>query len=1452
MNPFSQSSTFLLRLFFSRDWRLRFEHFVLLAAGLTGSLLGGAPNWLPTGIPTDEAESGTLCTRGYFSEDEGARVLQAALEHFEDEMDWTEAFDTARGKILEGAGLSPLPTRVPLDPIVHSERRYNGYRVVNVAFTSVPGYWVTGNLYLPENLSDPVPAVLHTHGHSGKVTDDGGWERHGRFKADVQYRAATLARMGAVSLTIDMFGYGDSTAQLGPDGHRHKEVLAIQLWNAIRAIDFLESLPYVDPERIAVTGHSGGGTQAFLLTAVDRRVAVTVPVSMVSAHFFGGCPCESGKPIHFSDAHFVSNPMIAAMAAPRPQLLVSVGGDWTLNTPEVEFPFLREVYRDFGAEENVINVHLAEEGHNYGESKRMAVYPFLAHHLLLDVSGVLDSELKFDESAVAIEAPALLRVFDEDHPLPADALRSGDEVHAQLRRLQASAGCLEVSRLMCMDRLNPVGVGALRPKFSWQLRSQGKDKRQTAWQVQVAESREDLSEGKSLYWDSGRQVGSEQRSIAYEGSILGSSELFWWRVRVWDETGRAGPWSEAARVVTGLVNANDWEGHWITHPDWLEFNRPHLGYRSESAESIDSPKWIELDLGKSYPLDRILLRALRHTVAERLGFPMRFRVLGSNDPNFRKPAVLMDCIDQPLNKWRSTHRIDVDAQAMRYIRLEVPILRDLDGSICLALSQIEVLSGGENVAVGAKVRASDSVEDVPWALSALVDGRGAGGANPVANETLILEREFALEEVPEAAIAHIAGLGTYVLRINGERVGNRKLSPGWTNAEKRVLYDSYLVESLLRVGRNRIEIELAGGMYSVPSPQDRYTKFVGRFNPLKANFQLDEVGKSGGPLLISDASWRARKGRTTYSHVYGGEDIDLRIKNEPALEGAVAVAAPGGVLKGVEFTADPIRTRQILKAEKLTAVPGQPAIYDLGQNAAVMIRLLASGPAGSVIRVTPSELLDESGRLSRGSSGGGRAYWEVTLDGTEMVQWESEFFYHGSRYLQVETFPPDAGEERPVVHSLEGLVTHSSAPEAGRFRSSNDLFNATHELIRWAQRSNMMSVLTDCPHRERLGWLEQYHLNGPSIRYAFDLKRHYHKTLADMRDGQTMAGLVPNIVPEYIVFEGAFRDSPEWGSAIILAAWQQYLFHGDTEVLRENLPAMEAYINYLGTRASGYLLSHGLGDWYDLGPERPGFAQLTPPDVTATAIYFEACDVLAKICNVLGLNAKAETYEKLSSRIRTAFNERFFDAGKGYYWPGSQTAQAMPIAIGLSLGDVRAAAAEHLIHLLESTDGVLTSGDVGHRYLLRALSGLGRDDLINTMHNRSDRPGYGYQLKAGATSLLESWDANTHASQNHFMLGHAMEWFYAGVAGIRPSLASPGFKTVVIAPKPVEGLDWVIATHESDFGPIKTQWRRDGGSFNLRILVPPNGRAEILSPLEGGASREVGSGIWEFEWDVDK
>lgn len=291
---------------------------------------------------------------------------------------WQKRRQEVEWGILKGAGLFPLPKKESLNPIIRNKKKCNDYTVENVALETFPGFYCTGNLYRPRFKSNSFPAVLSPHGH---FAAEGG-----RFSRMVQARCARLAQMGIITFSYDMVGWGESLQV----PHTNDYVFSYQLWNSIRALDFLLLLDGIDPSRIGVTGCSGGGTQSFMLTAVDSRITLSVPVTMVSAHFLGGCICESGLPIH--EISQTNNVEIAALAAPRPQLLISVCSDFTRNTPLVEFPFLKRIYALFDASEQVENVHLLNEKHDYGYNKRRALYRFVARHFKLPL--IEDEHLK--------------------------------------------------------------------------------------------------------------------------------------------------------------------------------------------------------------------------------------------------------------------------------------------------------------------------------------------------------------------------------------------------------------------------------------------------------------------------------------------------------------------------------------------------------------------------------------------------------------------------------------------------------------------------------------------------------------------------------------------------------------------------------------------------------------------------------------------------------------------------------------------------------------------------------------------------------------------------------------------------------------------------------------------------------------------------------------------------
>jgi alpha-L-rhamnosidase len=705
----------------------------------------------------------------------------------------------------------------------------------------------------------------------------------------------------------------------------------------------------------------------------------------------------------------------------------------------------------------------------------------------------------------------------------------------------------------------------------------------------------------------------------------------------------------------------------------------------------------------------------------------------------------------------------------------------------------------------------------------------AGGPMPM------FRRTFSLGRVVSSAVIYICGLGQFDLQINGKAASADVLQPGWTDYKKTCLYCAYDVTGLLRQGENAIGVMLGNGMYDVPADRGRYHKFVGSFGPPRLIAQLDMAYSDGSEEVIgTDSSWEAAAGPITFSSIYGGEDYDARLAEPSVWSAAVETAGPGGTLFGSTHSAPPIRVAKIVEPVGVTHPRPGVAVYDLGQNCAEMPLITVSGSAGDSVRLTPAEVLNADGTVNQAPSGRG-CYYQYTLDGSGTQTWSPRFCYYGSRYLQA--------EGTAKIEKLEGRFITSSSPEVGEFSCSNDLFNRTAAMIRWAMRSNMMSILTDCPHREKLGWLEQDHLMGRSLTYNYDLQSLLRKVCDDMSDAQRADGMVPDIAPEYTVFKGGFRDSPEWGSAAVLIPWNLYQWYGDRAALAGHYDMMRRYVAYLSSRADGGIVSHGLGDWYDIGPKAPGIAQLTPIPLTATAFYCQDLKILAEAAAVLGREDEASGFARQAARVRAAFNARFFKAEDHRYATGSQTADALALSFGMADAAEEPAVLADLVSDIQSRGNSLTAGDVGYRYVLRALADGGRSDVIFDMNSRSDRPGYGWQLDHGATSLTEAWDASQRSSQDHFMLGHIMEWFYSDLAGIQNGENSIGFEHIVIKPTPVGDVTWAKASFESVRGLIESSWRIEGGRFKLDVTIPCGSDAVVYLPSSQG---RIVEGVWTY------
>lgn len=717
------------------------------------------------------------------------------------------------------------------------------------------------------------------------------------------------------------------------------------------------------------------------------------------------------------------------------------------------------------------------------------------------------------------------------------------------------------------------------------------------------------------------------------------------------------------------------------------------------------------------------------------------------------------------------------------------------------------------------------------------------------------------------AVVYVCGLGHYRLNINGATVGDAEFAPVWSEYDKTVYYNVFDVTDLITAGGNAVSVLLGNGMFNVQR-MGRYSKLQTSFGPPQMLLRL-EINYADGTrqVIKSDGDWKYSLSPITFNSIYGGESYDARLEQQGCCKAgfddsgwrkAVVTEGPKGRL--TPQTVQPVRIMErygikswkpipadsLASASKSTKREIHPSAFvaDMGQNLAGFPEITVSGKRGQKVTLIVAEKLTRQGACDQRQTGR-QHYYEYTLkgDGTDET-WHPHFSYYGFRYIQVEGAVLEGQpnpDGLPVLKRLNSCFIYNSAEEVSSFECSNPLFTDTHRLIERAERSNMQGVLTDCPHREKLGWLEQDHLCGPSLLYNYDMTRYAPKVIRDITDTQKADGMVPTTAPQYISFGNLFDDSPEWGSTLIILPFMYYDQYGDSTLITDNYEPMRRYVDYLTTRADNGIVSHGLGDWYDYGPWRAGFSKNTPIPLVATAHYIFDLQLLTRAARMTGRKADAQKYSALLDKTVESFNREFFKPDSCTYGTGSQTSNALPLYLGLADGNKQGVLAS-LVNDIKEHGNRLTTGDVGNRYLFQTLAQNGLNELLYTMLNHYETPGYGFQLRHGATTLTEQWDPNQGSSLNHFMMGQIDEWLFKTLAGIQNQPGTHGLRHLLIQPTLVGDLQYVKASTHSLYGKISVDCTRT----SLTVEIPVGSDATVVLP--NGERKQVGSGQHTFKF----
>ncbi|BDI30731.1 hypothetical protein CCAX7_27820 [Capsulimonas corticalis] len=828
---------------------------------------------------------------------------------------------------------------------------------------------------------------------------------------------------------------------------------------------------------------------------------------------------------------------------------------------------------------------------------------------------------------------------------------------------------MSLRNLRCEYRVDPLGVDARRPRLSWTIEGGGaRGARQTAFQVLAATSPELLAQGRGDLWDSGRVKSDWSSGLAYAGKPLTSRTRCYWKARVWDQNGEATPWSEAALWTMGLLNGSDWKADWISDAALADpANRPRTPihcYRSEIAHSPDVVKWIVLDLGALKTFDGACLRPAKpdgtHGDIATVWYPVRFQIEVSDSPNFDGAKIIVDRtarnVRPPHPGFSDPERYQFPKTSGRYVRLTVRRLALWDGDdYVLGLGRFQVFDGDTDIAVGAAAKASDSVETDQWSARFLTDPQAhiaysatpavlsprMGGLDSVSRVPM-LRREFQVQGQVKMATLYCTARGFYAASLNGQRVTEDLLEPGYTEYDQRLEYRAYDVTPSLQSGANVLGALLSYGWYAGHMNLNDNEYMYGYFPQLLAQLEI-EYADGRRETVGSDANWTTMlEGPIRWSDILDGEGYDCRREmpgwDKPNFDAAAwkgVAVIPRGNTPIVWARAQPVRRMQELKPVRLAQVAPGKTIFDMGQEFAGYCRLNADGPAGTRITLKHTEMRYADGTLDRNNLLGTAAQEEYILDGKGPRVFEPHFTYHGFRFVEV------TGLTQPAtLDTLVGVHLRADAKQAGHIECSNTLYNKLMSASRWTQQNMMFDVPNGCAGRsERLGWTGDIRPCVQTALFHFDSAAFFEKYCADLRASQSDEGRFTDICPRaHLRDTDICIGSPGWADAGVSLPWDLYLNTGDTRILSDHYRSACRWVDFIHRNNPDLIWSRergmNWGDWLSGGPA-------TPNDIGATAFFGHDADLVARMAQVLGHKADAARYRTLFQGIKTAFTDRF-------------------------------------------------------------------------------------------------------------------------------------------------------------------------------------------------------------------